>query len=744
MKKRKLFILFLISYLLVASLPIITLSNIYYKEVARSIDETMLNEAQSAASTAMAVLDSHLAIIDNLPLQLYNNRDVLAYKNTGETLERADVIELLQQVIGANELIEDIYLYFRKPQTFISAYCNSYDAQTMRLYGKAHALYYEAIDYDALFHMLDGHYGSRIMPSQQVKVGAQSAQPIITFVETLPKDNRYAYATMLTLVNTKALDKLIGGGSTIGYLLFDASGELVLNQRTDHADPASLLQTVRAQQSGAVQTAVGEQDAIMTWNRSSKTGWTMIQFHPLEPLAERMYSLQQKTLLILSVLSVIMVALIFVFMSKTYKPVGNLYAVASDMSGNDNAMNAFELIEQTMNALHSKNTDLLNQLSHQSGYMMARTASRLLRKQEEEWLPRHFEEGRRNGLDMDREIYQVLILHYQDPASMQSAIELAERCCGDEFICSIIEDIYDQFLLILGGKRGETSLFDRLDLTSLAADIIAVGSEVDNPARWNESYSEALMISNHVMLHSDSKCVFRKSDLPQTIFTSDEAHWSAIHYLAMASYQSDTNTLHTSHDIVRNYLLKTTTNFVEAKMVVCQILSCIKDKLPEEYKPAIERDLMRLYASRAGMEAVEMADMLGRYISAFSAEIEKRRESEGNPLLERALQFINDNMSSRDLSLSVVAEYVGLSSSRFSTLFSQYVGCNYKTYVDNLRIEHAKHLLKNSDMMIAEIAEAVGYDTSYSFARLFKKKVGFAPNEYRANVHISHQNNIPQ
>ena len=162
-----------------------------------------------------------------------------------------------------------------------------------------------------------------------------------------------------------------------------------------------------------------------------------------------------------------------------------------------------------------------------------------------------------------------------------------------------------------------------------------------------------------------------------------------------------------------------------------------------EHKQAIEKDLMRLYAGRAGIEAADMADVLERYINAFASEVEKRRESEGNPLLERALQFIRDNMSSRDLSLSVVAEYVGLSSSRFSTLFSQYMECNYKTYVDNLRINHAKTLLEDSSLMINEIAEAVGYDTAYSFARLFKKKVGFAPNEYRANIHASRQNGAP-
>lgn len=733
MKNKRLFILFLISYILVALLPMITLVNLYYKEVSRSNDETLLKEAQSATATTMAVLDSHLSIIGNLPRQLFDDRDVLAYKNTGDTLRRGDVIDLLQQIIGANELIEDIYLYFRQPQTFVSAYCNSYDAQTMRLYGKDRALYYEAIDYDTLFHMLDTQYDARVMPSQMVKIGAQSAQPVITFVETLPQSNKYAYATMLTLVNTKALDKLLTNGSTLGYMLFDTTGSLVVDQSLAGLDAAAILQTAQSAASGAQHMLVSGQDSLMVWNRSADTGWTIIQFHPVDILLERMYSLQSRTLMIVSLLSVVMFALIFVFMRKTYKPVGNLYAVASDMNGGDSTANAFELIERTMNSLHSKNTELLNQLTHQNGYMMERTASRLLHKPQKDWAPRHYEEGARNGLAMNREVYQVLILHYQDTANMQSAIELAEQCCGDEFVCSIIEEIYDQFMLILGGRRGEVSLFDRLDLTSLAADIIAVGSEVDSPSRWNESYTEAMMISNHAMLHSDGKCVFRKSDLPQDIFTFDESHWTAIHYLAMASYQSDVNTLRSAHSRVCDYLLQDTTNFIEAKMVVCQILSCIKDKLPE-YQQELERDLMRFYMGRAGIDAREMVAILEKYIDAFSTQLERRRMDEGNPLIDRSLQFINDNLGSRDLSLAVVAEYVGLSASRFSTLFSQHMSCNYKTYVDQLRIERAKRLLEETSLMISEVAETVGYDSSYSFARLFKKKVGMPPNEYRAHL----------
>ena len=44
-------------------------------------------------------------------------------------------------------------------------------------------------------------------------------------------------------------------------------------------------------------------------------------------------------------------------------------------------------------------------------------------------------------------------------------------------------------------------------------------------------------------------------------------------------------------------------------------------------------------------------------------------------------------------------------------------------------------LLEDDSMMIQEIAEAVGYDSAYSFSRLFKKKVGMSPNDYRLSVH---------
>jgi len=50
-------------------------------------------------------------------------------------------------------------------------------------------------------------------------------------------------------------------------------------------------------------------------------------------------------------------------------------------------------------------------------------------------------------------------------------------------------------------------------------------------------------------------------------------------------------------------------------------------------------------------------------------------------------------------------------------------------------IESAKKLLLASDATIAEVAYQLGFEYPNYFARLFKKKVGLTPTQYRQSVH---------
>jgi two-component system response regulator YesN len=72
-----------------------------------------------------------------------------------------------------------------------------------------------------------------------------------------------------------------------------------------------------------------------------------------------------------------------------------------------------------------------------------------------------------------------------------------------------------------------------------------------------------------------------------------------------------------------------------------------------------------------------------------------------------------------------------MSESYFSQYFKKYVDQTFSKYLEALRINKACELIKQRDTTIEEIAEKVGYTSSLSFRRAFKKVVGIPPSGYR-------------
>ena len=66
-------------------------------------------------------------------------------------------------------------------------------------------------------------------------------------------------------------------------------------------------------------------------------------------------------------------------------------------------------------------------------------------------------------------------------------------------------------------------------------------------------------------------------------------------------------------------------------------------------------------------------------------------------------------------------------------LFKQETGMTMKNYINDVRIREAKRMLSDGYAKIYEISEACGYQTSQYFSRVFQKKFGVLPGEYRKN-----------
>ena len=67
----------------------------------------------------------------------------------------------------------------------------------------------------------------------------------------------------------------------------------------------------------------------------------------------------------------------------------------------------------------------------------------------------------------------------------------------------------------------------------------------------------------------------------------------------------------------------------------------------------------------------------------------------------------------------------------FLRIFKGITGCSPIEYRNNIRIEHAKEMLADTDDLIEEISRAVGYASNIYFCDAFKSKVGVSPTQYR-------------
>ncbi len=108
------------------------------------------------------------------------------------------------------------------------------------------------------------------------------------------------------------------------------------------------------------------------------------------------------------------------------------------------------------------------------------------------------------------------------------------------------------------------------------------------------------------------------------------------------------------------------------------------------------------------------------------------RQAKGNrQLLSDIRTYIEDNYASPDLSLDHIGEKFHINGKYSSQLFKQQFGMTFVDFLINLRMEHAKRMLLDTEEAINDIAVKVGYLHPISFGRAFKRATGVTPSDYR-------------
>ncbi|MBP2662880.1 MAG: rhaR 12 [Firmicutes bacterium] len=102
-------------------------------------------------------------------------------------------------------------------------------------------------------------------------------------------------------------------------------------------------------------------------------------------------------------------------------------------------------------------------------------------------------------------------------------------------------------------------------------------------------------------------------------------------------------------------------------------------------------------------------------------------------LVNEAKGFILENYS-RPIKIDDVAAQLFISPSHLSRLFRQELNCTVNDYITRVRVEQAVELMKKPEFSVAQVSQAVGFQSQSYFAKVFSKHIGVAPLIYRNSL----------
>ena len=250
------------------------------------------------------------------------------------------------------------------------------------------------------------------------------------------------------------------------------------------------------------------------------------------------------------------------------------------------------------------------------------------------------------------------------------------------------------------------------------------------------SYTECLDLIQRRLFCEENQHMLSWRDLPERRFSRQPAldekvtgqYSSQIFELLQQRKRRELSQLLSE---LRDRLAGESYSNLQVKHFVIDVMLQVRHDLLQKYG----NEMKQLFDSNTAMiESIESSEYFYEIIRYMSSQFEKVMERIGNAtpgnVVDDVVYYIRQNYASR-LTLESIAPLFGYTSSYLGKMLSTSLGCNFNSYLDQVRLEKAEKLLTGTEMMIQDIAIATGYRYIDVFNQKFRRKNGCTPSEYR-------------
>ena len=342
---------------------------------------------------------------------------------------------------------------------------------------------------------------------------------------------------------------------------------------------------------------------------------------------------------------------------------------------------------------------------------------------------------------LDKQFFNVVLMHIENNSELSNdiaqltTIENMRRILEENgVLLALIPNETGKIIILANHNKEEDTLeqimkkFSSFLSTKHKIEVsLSIGRRFDDLNMFSKSYEDALF---HDSTSADGYLLDENSERElKNVFYTAEDKKNLINYV-----------LNFDHGNVTAFFDNLTYVLFVENTLTYRLLSLIRFSLSETlseivYKFHSNNDLENVLndcrLALEGQKYLESYKTIARCFSKVTTILSRLENMTGDDLRTSIDNYVKKNYAVPDISLNHIAKEFNFSYSYLSKFFKKEFGCTFVNYLHQIRIEASKPLLRDSSLPISEIASKLGYLSSNTFIKTFKKHEGMSPGEFR-------------
>lgn len=768
--KNKAFISFLSSYLLILFISAL-LYAIGYQSLMSVIQNQMEKNNISILEQNRIIIEQQFQEIAVTTNNIRRDMRIVYYQNIADpfngkvTYKTYDLLQGLKSRIVSNSFVYSYVILYKNSQT---AFSENSVWSIQDFFTSQYKV--EGMDANAWTSILfDKYHTNTVLPSITITKGINNVKhKVIPYIYTLNDLYLNNNNAIMVLIDVEKINNILKGIdlSSGGHVLVRDKNQQVIVSTSENK---GLEQLKLDGASGIYRDVVDGQKMIISYVVSAETGWQYVAVQPTDVMLSGMNPIRNYMFLAFGLYFVVGLVLSWLLTQRNIAPVFNIIDLARgsvntveighDKETKSVSGNPFVYIKHYVEQLNQENIQYRTDVEKQKPLMIITFFERLLNGNYIS-LEEITASARQAGIVLSGNRFVVVLLSMEELNDLPDDDALNTINARKETIINGImgmglEHVYlhninnTRLALIFGLVQEDlleikSYLFETLSTISCNSDnsplfplYIAIGGIHDGLSLVSRSYGEALnVMENHAWN-------FDVGD-QKILFYNDFIQNSSVRFYTENTENTLLKALKTGNAVKTREIVESGLGLHNKqpgnsiRLNLYEVMGTVNKTLNEILLVDRSSDIgnlkklqMSILRADLSMSVEKLYNQLLEAIRAICTYYSGKLSGRSGKQIELVQKYIEEHFASKELCLAQTADNLNISISHLSRLFKDSTGENFANFVETIRIEKAKHLLKETDLSINEIADQVGYSSPNSFARAFKRINTITASEYR-------------